>query len=112
MGVSIESNDYIKRADSLRKCDAKTKFFSIEPLIDSVDRLDYTSIDWVIVGGETGAGARPLKYKCVKDIQEQCQAANVPFFFKKWGKLGQTDKTLVDGHIDGVECRAMPEVTK
>ena len=69
-------------------------------------------IDWIIVGGETGAKARPLQYEWVKAIQEQCKASNVPFFFKKWGKLGQTDKTLVDGHIDGVECRAMPEVTK
>ena len=73
---------------------------------------DLPTLDWVIIGGETGAGARPLQYEWVKDIQEQCKAANVPFFFKKWGKLGQIDKTLVDGHIDGVECRAMPEVTK
>ena len=73
---------------------------------------DLPTLDWVIIGGETGAKARPLQYEWVKDIQEQCKAANVPFFFKKWGKLGQTDKTLVDGHIDGVECRAMPEVTK
>ena len=61
-------------------------------------------LDLVIVGGETGAGARPLQYEWVKNIQAQCETANVPFFFKKWGKLG-----LIDGYIDGVECRAMPE---
>ena len=74
------------------------------------DKYFSSAIDWVIVGGETGAGARPLRYQWVKDIQEQCEAANVPFLFKKWGKLGQIDKTLIDGYIDGVECRAMPEV--
>ena len=74
------------------------------------DKYFSSAIDWVIVGGETGAGARPLQYEWVKDIQAQCKAANVPFFFKKWGKLGQIDKTLIDGYIDGVECRAMPEV--
>lgn len=72
----------------------------------------YKPLDWVIVGGETGAGARPLQYEWVKNIQEQCEAANVPFFFKKWGKLAQSDKSLIDGYIDGVECRAMPETRK
>ena len=76
------------------------------------DKYFSSAIDWVIVGGETGAGARPLQYEWVKDIQAQCKAANVPFFFKKWGKLGQIDKTLIDGYIDGVECRAMPEVNQ
>ena len=66
---------------------------------------------WVIVGGETGTGARPLQYKWVKDIQEQCEAAKVPLFFKKWGVLakGRVLTQLRDGMIDGVECRAMPE---
>ena len=72
----------------------------------------YKPLDWVIVGGETGAGARPLQYEWVKNIQKQCEAANVPFFFKKWGKLAQSNKSLIDGYIDGVECRAMPEVLK
>lgn len=74
------------------------------------DKYFSSAIDWVIVGGETGTGARPLQYEWVKDIQEQCKAAHIPFFFKKWGKLGRIDKTLIDGYIDGVECRAMPEV--
>jgi len=71
-------------------------------------------LDWVIVGGETGTGARPLRYEWVKDIQGQCKAAKVPFFFKKWGKTaycnGQemTNVRLFDGMIDGVECRCMP----
>ena len=72
------------------------------------DKYYSPAIDWVIVGGETGSKARPLQYEWVKDIQEQCKAAHIPFFFKKWGKLGRIDKTLIDGYIDGVECRAMP----
>ena len=76
------------------------------------DKYYSPAIDWVIVGGETGAGARPLQYEWVKNIQKQCEAARVPFFFKKWGKLAQSDKSFIDGYIDGVECRAMPEILK
>ena len=72
------------------------------------DKYFSSAVDWVIVGGETGVGARPLRFQWVKDIQVQCETAKVPFFFKKWGKLGQIYKTLIDGYIDGVECRAMP----
>ena len=92
MGVSIESNDYIKRADSLRKCDAKTKFFSIEPLIDSVDKLDYTGIDWVIVGGESGFGAREVKKEWVVDVQQKCERHDIQFFFKQWGKYSWAER--------------------
>ena len=81
-----------------------------EYMPDSSHEWKWAKLDWVIVGGETGTGARPLQYEWVKNIQAQCKAANVPFFFKKWGKLGRIDKTLIDGYIDGVECRAMPEV--
>ena len=83
-----------------------------EYMPDSSHEWKWAKLDWVIVGGETGAGARPLRYQWVKDIQAQCETANTPFFFKKWGKLGQIYKTLIDGYIDGVECRAMPEVNQ
>ena len=83
-----------------------------EYMPDSSHEWKWAKLDWVIVGGETGAGARPLRYQWAKDIQAQCETANTPFFFKKWGKLGQIDKTLIDGYIDGVECRAMPEVNQ
>ncbi len=104
MGVSIESNDYIKRADSLRKCDAKTKFFSIEPLIDSVDKLDYTGIDWVIVGGESGFGAREVKKEWVVDVQQKCERHDIPFFFKQWGGVNKkANGRRLDGKIyDGL----------
>lgn len=100
MGVSIESNEYIKRADSLRKCSAKTKFFSIEPLIGSVDKLDYTGIDWVIVGGESGSGSREMKKEWVVDVRQKCEKQSIPFFFKQWGGVNKkaNGKTL-DGKI-------------
>jgi protein gp37 len=105
MGVSIESNDYIKRADSLRKCDAKTKFFSIEPLIDSIDKLDYTGIDWVIVGGESGFGARELKKEWVVDVQQKCERHDIPFFFKQWGGV---NKKVNGRKLDGKIYDALP----
>lgn len=112
LGVTVESPKHKERIDILRDTPAALRFLSIEPLLEDLGELDLKGIDWVIVGGETGAGARPLKYEWVKSIQEQCEAAKVPLFFKKWGKLAQSDKSLIDGYIDGVECRAMPEVAK
>jgi protein gp37 len=63
------------------------RFLSIEPLIGPVGKLDLSEIDWVIVGGESGPGARPMKEQWVLDIRDQCVAANVAFFFKQWGGL-------------------------
>ena len=83
-----------------------------EYMPDSSHEWKWAKLDWVIVGGETGAGARPMHPDWVRPIKEQCETANTPFFFKKWGKLGQIDKTLIDGYIDGVECRAMGECVK
>jgi protein gp37 len=64
---------------------AKTRFLSLEPLIGDLGTLDLQGIDWVIVGGESGLGARPMEPEWVLDIQRQCAAAGVPFFFKQWG---------------------------
>ncbi len=89
MGATIESNDYVGRVDYLRRCSAETKFLSIEPLIASVDRLDYTGIDWVIVGGESGFGAREMKKEWVLDVRHKCEELNIPFFFKQWGGVNK-----------------------
>jgi protein gp37 len=107
MGVSIESNDYIKRADYLRGCDAKTKFLSIEPLIGSVDKLDYTGLDWVIVGGESGFGAREMKKEWVVDVQEKCTNLNIPFFFKQWGGV---NKKAAGRQLDGKIYDELPKI--
>lgn len=85
MGVSIENEDYIYRAEHLRQVSAHVKFLSIEPLLGPVKPLDLKGIDWVIVGGESGPGARHIDPSWVIDIRNKCIKTGVPFFFKQWG---------------------------
>lgn len=85
MGVSIETKKYTFRIEHLRQTDARTKFLSLEPLLGALPNLVLVDIDWVIVGGESGPGARPLRRRWVLDIRDQCRDAQVPFFFKQWG---------------------------
>jgi protein gp37 len=85
MGVSVENSDYIERVHSLQRTHAQTKFLSCEPLLGALPNLPLMGIQWVIVGGESGPGARPVERKWVTDIRDQCLRANVPFFFKQWG---------------------------
>jgi len=85
LGVTVESFHYTHRIDELRKIPAAVRFISFEPLIDDPGRFDLTGIDWVIVGGETGPGARPMTPTMVYRILDQCKEQGVPFFFKKWG---------------------------
>jgi protein gp37 len=85
MGVSVENQDYAYRIDHLRHTRAKTKFLSLEPLLGPLPKLNLKGINWVIVGGESGPGARPLMEGWVIDIRDQCKAKHVPFFFKQWG---------------------------
>jgi protein gp37 len=82
MGVSVENADYMHRIDHLRQTGAKVKFLSLEPLLGPLPNLDLTGIDWVIVGGETGPGARVMLPKWATEIRDRCQEAAVPFFFK------------------------------
>jgi protein gp37 len=84
MGVSVESQKYVHRVDYLRDIPAGVRFLSCEPLLTNL-QLDLTNIDWVIVGGESGFNYRQIKEKWVENILNQCQEANVPFFFKQWG---------------------------
>ncbi len=96
MGVSVESEKYAFRIAHLRRTGAQVKFLSIEPLIGSVGRLCLRGIDWVIVGGESGPGARPMEPEWVTDIRDQCLTAGVAFFFKQWGGVQKkkTGRTL------------------
>jgi protein gp37 len=87
MGVTVESKETVHRVDSLRE--ARVKFLSCEPLLSPLPSLNLQGIDWVIVGGESGRNARPLKEEWVLDIREQCLSANVPFFFKQWGGVNK-----------------------
>ncbi len=85
MGVSVENEKYTFRIDDLRYTHAKIKFLSLEPLLGPISTLSLKYIDWVIVGGESGPGARPISEEWVVNIREQCLRAKVPFFFKQWG---------------------------
>ena len=85
MGVSVESQDYVDRIDMLRDTDAQVKFLSLEPLLGPLPGLDLQGIDWVIVGGESGPGARPINPDWAREIRDQCIDAGVAFHFKQWG---------------------------
>ncbi len=85
MGVSVENARALRRVDDLRETDACLRFLSIEPLLGPLPTLDLDGIDWVIVGGESGPGARPMRSEWVLDVRDVCADAHVPFFFKQWG---------------------------
>lgn len=89
LGVSVENKKYgVPRIDMLRNVGAKVRFLSVEPLLEDLGRIDLTDIHWVIVGGESGRKARPMKREWVDGIKRQCDDANVAFFFKQWGTWG------------------------
>lgn len=85
MGVSVEDAQRAFRIDHLRRTGAFIKFLSLEPLLGTLPSLDLRGIDWVVVGGESGPGARPMNPSWVRQIRDQCRRAGVPFFFKQWG---------------------------
>ncbi len=88
LGVTVEMKSRKKRIDALRNVDAKIRFLSVEPLIESLGEVDLKNIHWVIVGGESGHRAQPMKEEWVLDIQRQCEEQSVSFFFKQWGVCG------------------------
>lgn len=93
LGVSVEDRKYgLPRIDELRETPAKVRFLSIEPLLEDLGEIDLRGIHWVIVGGESGPGARPMEERWVLSIRDQCQAAGVPFFFKQWGGVQKSKK--------------------
>lgn len=85
LGTSIESERWLGRLEKLRGTGARTKFLSLEPLLGPLPNLSLQGIDWVIVGGESGPGARPMKADWVRNIRDNCLRNDVPFFFKQWG---------------------------
>ncbi|HEX8287508.1 MAG TPA: phage Gp37/Gp68 family protein [Pyrinomonadaceae bacterium] len=88
MGVSVENKNFVHRIDYLRYTQAKIKFLSLEPLLSPLKNLNLENIDWVIVGGESGFKARPMKEQWAIDIQKQCKEQGASFFFKQWGAWG------------------------
>lgn len=105
MGVSVESSRYTSRIDHLRKTGSHVKFLSLEPLLGPLEDLVLDGIHWVIVGGESGPGARPIVPAWVKSIREQCERSGVPFFFKQWGG---TQKKRTGRLLDGRTYDDMP----
>ena len=106
MGVSVESAEFVYRIDDLRKTDARVKFLSLEPLIGPLPRLNLTGIHWVIVGGESGPGARPIDPEWVGALRDQCLNEHVPFFFKQWGGAR---KSKTGRELDGRTWDQMPQ---
>jgi protein gp37 len=102
MGVSVERDDYTFRVDHLRRTGAKVKFLSLEPLLGALPSLDLRGIDWVIVGGESGARARPMEERWALEIRDRCVAEGVPFFFKQWGGVNKkkSGRRLENRHWD------------
>ena len=100
LGTSVETALYYERIRILRKIPAQVRFLSLEPLLGPLPRLPLTAIHWVIVGGESGPGARPMRAEWVHRVRDKCLANQIPFFFKQWGGVNKkrTGRTL-DGRI-------------
>jgi len=109
MGVSIENEDYTFRIDHLRQTGAKVKFLSLEPLLGPLSHLNLSGINWAIVGGESGPGARPVQQEWVTEIRDQCLSAHVPFFFKQWGGV---HKKKAGRELEGRTWDEMPGSSK
>jgi protein gp37 len=105
MGVSVESADYTYRIEHLRKVPVAVRFLSVEPLLGPIARLPLQGIHWVIVGGESGPGARTIDPGWVRKIRDRCIVQGVPFFFKQWGG---TRKKLTGRELDGRTWDEMP----
>jgi len=107
MGVSVETDRFTRRIDHLRNTGAAVKFLSLEPLLGAIPEIDLADIDWVIVGGESGPGARPMQEEWVADIRDQCRKAAVPFFFKQWGGVHKKKAGRV---LQGRTWSQMPQI--
>ena len=106
-GVSVEDRAHgLPRIDRLRAAPARVRFLSIEPLLEDLGEVDLSGIHWVIVGGESGPGARPMQREWVLSIRDQCKRANVPFFFKQWGGVRKSEHGRL---LDGRTYDGMPE---
>ncbi|MDP2866502.1 MAG: phage Gp37/Gp68 family protein [Elusimicrobiota bacterium] len=107
MGVTVENEKYLYRLEHLNKTGAKTKFLSLEPLLGPLTRIDLKGIGWVIVGGESGPGARPIKPEWVTEIRDKSLKSEVPFFFKQWGG---TNKKKAGRSLYGKTYSQKPEI--
>lgn len=116
LGVSVEDKKYgVPRIDYLRKVNAHIRFLSVEPLLDDVGELNLKDIHWVIVGGESGRKARPMRPEWAESIRDQCEEAGVAFFFKQWGGWGADGVKRAKKHngreLHGRTWDQMPEIS-
>lgn len=113
LGVTVEAQTSKNRIDILRTLAAPIRFLSCEPLLEDLGSLNLGNIDWVIVGGESGPNARPMKENWALEIKDQCEAQNVPFFFKQWGTWGRDgvkrNKQANGSRLRGKEYKQMPK---
>lgn len=109
MGVSVENELVTHRIDSLRKVPSAVRFLSCEPLIGPLPKLNLKGIDWVIVGGESGASPRPMKEEWVLDIRDQCAKHDAAFFFKQWGGR---NKKAAGRELEGMHHDTFPKSKK
>ena len=105
MGVTVEDNERLARIERLMEVPASVRFVSIEPLLTALPDLEVDGLDWVIVGGESGPGARPVNPDWVRDIRNRCVADDVPFFFKQWGGAR---RKKAGRELDGARWDEMP----
>ena len=105
MGVSVENQENLYRVGFLKSTNAFIKFVSAEPLLSSIDEIDLTGIDWLIVGGESGPGCRPMKEEWVLDLKEKANQTNTAFFFKQWGGI---NKKKAGSLLRGKEYKEYP----
>ena len=109
-GVSVENKRHgVPRIEHLRNAEPAMAFLSVEPLLEDLGEVDLTGIDWVIVGGESGAGARPMQKSWVTAIRRQCRKAKVPFFFKQWGGI---HKSKNGRELDGLTYDEFPPIRR
>ncbi len=113
MGVTVEHVDYLGRVDLLRTVPAAVRFLSIEPMLGPMPDLDLEGIDWVIVGGESGPGARPIKKEWVVQVRDLCVKTRVPFFFKQWGGVQKkkAGRLLEQKTWDQIPAPAIPRLS-
>ena len=105
MGVTVENSPALERVEKLKRCGARIKFVSAEPLLESISHINLYGIDWLIVGGESGAGCRPLKKEWVVELRDVARKSNTPFFFKQWGGFHHSQ---AGSELDGVEYKEYP----
>ncbi len=109
LGVSVEDGTKLSRVQHLRDTHASIRFLSVEPLIGPVGEIDLNDIHWVIVGGESGPNARPIRLEWAREIRDQCVKSGVPFFFKQWGGLRPKSGGRL---LDNEEWNEFPEMLR